>query len=267
MIELTPDANVRFEQYLQRLRDSLRGTRAVEPTEVEQNVREHVEIALASAPSPVGSAALADVLEQLGPPEQWLPDEERPAWRRTMDRLMKGPEDWRLAYLSLGLTTLMLITLPIGGFLLLLPAFLLSRAWVAMMEERGEPLDARRWLVLPPIAFALAMFLLLTLIGVVVLAGAAAVEHDLSAIGIPGPGYEANEILGFSGYMLSAAGAWWMILSAILAFLWSPVRSLFAPLLARARRRHLVVLAVIGAICLASGLALMAAVARGAFWW
>lgn len=105
MIDLTPDAKVRFEQYLQRLRGSLRGTRAVEADEVEQNVREHVEIALAGAPSPVGAASLADVLEQLGPPEQWLSDEERPAWRRAMDRLIQGSEDWRLPYLSIGLVS------------------------------------------------------------------------------------------------------------------------------------------------------------------
>ena len=259
MIELTPDAKVRFEQYLQRLRGSLRGTRAVEADEVEQNVREHVEIALAGVPSPVGAASLADVLEQLGPPEQWLSDEERSAWRRTMDRLIQGPEDWRLPYLSIGLVTLGLITLPIGGFLLLLPAFVVSRAWVAMMEERGLTLDARRWLVLPPIVIVFALFLAMMLIGPILLAVAATFEHDLEALGIPPPGQEASEILAFSGYILSAAGAWWLILSAIAAFLWSPIRSLFAPLLAGARRRHLLVLTVAGAICLASGLALMAA--------
>src|SRR5687768_13227776 len=106
-IELTPDAKLRFEQYLQRMRATMRGARAVETAEVEQNVREHVEVALATAPAPVGTDRLAAVLEQLGPPEQWLPEDERPIWRRTMDRLINGPEDWRLAYLSLGLTTLM----------------------------------------------------------------------------------------------------------------------------------------------------------------
>ena len=115
---------------------------AVEAAEVEQNVLEHVELALARRRCPSGTDSLAAVLEQLGPPERWLPDEERPAWRRTMDRLMTGPEDWRLAYLSFGLTTLMIVTLPIGGILLLLPAFLLSRAWVALIEERGETLGA-----------------------------------------------------------------------------------------------------------------------------
>ena len=257
MIELTSDARVRFEQYLQRMRESMRGRRAVETAEVEQNVLEHVEVALAAAPMPVGTASLAAVLEQLGPPEQWLPDEERPVWRRTMDRLMSGPEDWRLAYLSIALTTLMIVTLPIGGILLLLPAFLLSRAWVALIEERGETLDARRWLVLPPIVIAFVSFLLITVVGGVVLAAAAGVENDLRSIGIPEPGTSAEAIVGYGGYVMSAAGVWWLLLSLIFSWLLEPIRTLFAPLLAKTRRRHLLIFAGVGTLLLILGLGLM----------
>ncbi len=259
-IELTPDAKLRFEQYLQRMRDTMRGARAVEAAEVEQNVREHVEVALATAPVPVGSDRLAAVLEQLGPPEQWLPEEDRPAWRRTMERLMTGPEDWRLPYLSFAVTTLMFLTLPIGGVFLLVPAFVLSRAWVALMAERGETLDARRWLVLPPIIIAFVLFLGLTLSGAIIIAGAGALEHDIPQLGIRGPEVNADELLGFSAYLLTAAGVWWLLLSALFAFLMEPIRTLFAPILDKVRRRHLLVLAGIGALCLAIGLALITVV-------
>jgi hypothetical protein len=40
MIDLTPDARRRFDEYLQRTRSALRGTRAVEMSEIEQNVME-----------------------------------------------------------------------------------------------------------------------------------------------------------------------------------------------------------------------------------
>ncbi|HEX2120475.1 MAG TPA: hypothetical protein VHL59_02435 [Thermoanaerobaculia bacterium] len=261
-IELTPDAKLRFEQYLQRMRDTMRGARAVEAAEVEQNVREHVEVALATAPAPVGSDRLAAVLEQLGPPEQWLPEEDRPAWRRTMERLMTGPEDWRLPYLSFAVTTLMFVTLPIGGALLLLPAFVLSRAWVALMAERGEAIDARRWLVLPPIAIAFVLFLGLTLAGGIILAGAAALEHDVPQLGIRGPEVNAEELLAFSGYLMSAAGVWWLFLSILFAFLMQPIRTLFAPLLENVGRRHLLVLGGAAVFLLAVGLALMSAAVR-----
>lgn len=258
MIELTSDAKLKFEQYLQRMRDTMRGARAVEAAEVEQNVREHVEVALAAAPAPVGSDQLAAVLEQLGPPEQWLPEEERPAWRRTMERLMTGPEDWRLPYLSLAVTTLMFVTLPIGGLLLLVPAFVLSRAWVALMAERNEPLDARRWLVLPPIVIAFVLFLGITLPAGIILAGAAALEHDLPALGIRGPEVDGDELLGFSALLLTAAGTWWLFLSALFAFLFEPIRKLFSPILDNVRRRRLLVLTGVAVALLALGILLMA---------
>jgi VIT1/CCC1 family predicted Fe2+/Mn2+ transporter len=258
MIELTPDAKVRFEMYLHRIRTALRGTRAIEATEVEQSVREHVELALSAAPAPVGSEALAGVLEQLGPPELWLLDEDRPAWRRFVDRLITGPEDWRLAYVSFGLTLLMVLTFPAGGVLLLVPAFIVSRAWVALMNDRGAPLDARRWLVLPPIVLAMLLFIGGAMGSVIGLAGVTAAENDLRVYGIPRPGDSAEEIVAFAGYLATVAGVWWIVLSALLAFLFEPIRSLFAPVLEGAKRRHLLVLAALGAVCLAIGLRLTA---------
>ena len=54
MIELTAEARQKFDDYLARMRSALRGTRAVEAAEVEQNVREHVELALSGSEGPVG---------------------------------------------------------------------------------------------------------------------------------------------------------------------------------------------------------------------
>ena len=51
MIEMTPAARERMDNYLQHLRSELRGTRSVVVDEVEQSVREHIEIALAKAQS------------------------------------------------------------------------------------------------------------------------------------------------------------------------------------------------------------------------
>jgi hypothetical protein len=247
MIDFTPDAKRRFDEYLQRMRVSLRGSRSIEADEVEQNVIEHVEVALAGAPSPVGPERLGTVLEQLGPPEGWLPDDERPFWRKAMDRVMTGPEDWRLAYASLGLMLLAVITLPIGGVMLLLPAFLLSRAYVALMEERGEPLGARKWLVLPPI-----VLLMVLLSGVALLAPAGAFGAILSEFGLRelgfdfGTRYERGRI--FLGVLSMATGAWWIVLSGVFAMLMRPFRALFLPLTSGLKRGHALVLTIAGAV-------------------
>lgn len=256
MIDLTPDAKRRFDEYLQRMRVSLRGSRSIEADEVEQNVIEHVEVALAGVPSPVGPERLGTVLEQLGPPERWLPDDERPFWRKAMDRVMTGPEDWRLAYASLALTVLMVITFPIGGVLLLVPAFLLSRAYVALMEERGEPLGARKWLVLPPIVF------LLLLVGAgALLAPAGGFGGILSEIGLRDLGfdystrYERGRL--FLGALSMATGAWWIVLSGVFAMLMRPFRALFAPVTSGLKRGHALVLTIAGVVVAALGAVLL----------
>ncbi|HEV3484414.1 MAG TPA: hypothetical protein VG106_03330, partial [Vicinamibacterales bacterium] len=111
---LTPEAQTKLEEYIARMRSALRGSRSVEPAEVEQNVREHVEVALAGAGAPVGAERLDEVLEQLGPPDRWLAEEDRPVWRRVVQRISSGPEDWRLAYLAFGCFALGLLLLPLG---------------------------------------------------------------------------------------------------------------------------------------------------------
>lgn len=256
MIDFTPEAKRRFDEYLQRMRFSLRGRPAVEPEEVEQNVVEHVEAALAGVPSPVGQERLGEVLAQLGPPERWLPEDERPAWRRMVDRFMAGPEDWRLAYLSLALTFLMLLFLPVGGIVLVIPAYLLSRAYVELLSDRGEPLGARKWLVLPPIAL-----LMVLLCGTALLGPAGAIAAVLSEIGIRELGWEWNSRAErariVSGMVALSAGVWWIALSGVFAMLLRPFRALFQPLTANLRRGHAVVLTVAGAIIAALGAVLL----------
>lgn len=256
MIDLTPDAKRRFDEYLQRMRVSLRGSRSIEADEVEQNVIEHVEVALAGVPSPVGPERLGTVLEQLGPPERWLPDDERPFWRKAMDRVMTGPEDWRLAYVSLGLTVLMVITFPIGGVLLLLPAFLVSRAYVALIEERGEPLGARKWLVLPPIVLALVLIAAAALIAPAGAIGAVLSEVGLRDLGLEfGNRFERGRL--FLGALSIGTGAWWIVLSGVFAMLMRPFRALFAPVTSGLRRGHALVLTIAGLVIGALGAVLV----------
>ncbi len=256
MIELTPDARRRFDEYLQRTRTALRGTRAVEADEVEQNVIEHVELALAGVPAPVGAGPLSQVLDQLGPPERWLPDDELPVWRRVLGRMANGPEDWRLTYLSFGVTVLMVLTTPLGGVILLPVAFLLSRALVQLVHEKGEPLGARAWLVLPPIWLAFLLFLGASLMVGIAAPMIFASEQGLSELGFS-PVDRAERLRMSFGFVAMGAGVWWMFLSGLFAWLLPPIRSLFAPALSKVRRPHLLWMTGIGAVAVAVGAVLL----------
>ena len=218
--------------------------------------RVSVDVALNGTPAPVGAERLGVVLAQLGPPERWLPDDERPSWRKAMDRVMSGPEDWRLAYVSFGLTLLMLLSFPIGGILLLIPAFLLSRATVELMQERDEPLGARRWLVLPPIVLALVFVAGVALMGPPAMIGALLSEFGLRELGFVWESHFERRVL-FSGTLAMAAGVWWIVLSGLLAMLMPPFRALFAPVTSRLHRGHALVLTIAGVVMAGIGSVLL----------
>ncbi len=256
MIDFTPEAKRNFDEYLRRMRASLYGRRSVEPQEVEQNVVEHVETALAGVPSPVGQERLSEVLAQLGPPERWLPEDERPAWRRVVDRFMTGPEDWRLAYLSLAVTFLMVITFPVGGVLLVVPGYLISRAYVELLNTRGEALGARRWLVLPPV-----VLLMLLVCGLALFGPAAAIGELLDDGGLDELGWSwdtrTERVRIFTGALSIGVGGWWIVLSGIFAMLLRPFRYTFLPLTANLRRVHALALTTAGAIVAGFGAVLL----------
>lgn len=260
MIDLTPEANSRFEQYLTRMRSALRGSRSVEPSEIEANVREHVEIALAGATAPVGADRLGQVLEQLGPPERWLTDDDRPWWRRIMHRLSSGEEPWRLAYIAFGFFALAVLLLPIGiGVFLLALSFLISRAEVELLAERGETLGARRWLVLPSIWVVLVMISIAALVMPVVALGSLGLSdgqiHFVMNEKAPPESLERARVE--TGFVATVAGVWWLVLSGIFAAILKPFRTLFLPVTTNLGRRHAAILALVGVMVGAIGAALL----------
>lgn len=261
MIEMTPAARERVDNYLQRMRNELRGTRSVVADEVEQGVREHIEIALASAQSPVGATEVIGVLDRLGPPERWLADEERPVWRRLIDKLRNAPEDWRLAYLAFGLFLASFLFLPAGGLLLLIPAMLVSRAYIELARDRNEPLGARRWLVYPSIAIVLAIATALLIVGPPLPLMALGLNdihgEDAFAQIFDVPRSNAGQFRFIAGMGGVLFGSWWMLAAAFCAAFLRPIRFVFAPLLDGLARKHFAVLAAIGALVAAGGATLI----------
>ena len=257
MIEMTPAARDRVDNYLQRMRSELHGTQPVIADEVEQSVREHIEIALANAQSPVGATEVISVLDRLGPPERWLADEERPIWRRLVDRVRSAPNEWRLAYFAFGLFLVSIVFFAVGGFILLIPAMLVSRAYVEFASDRGEPLGARRWLVYPAIAVVLAFATGLMIVGPPLPLLAFTFNDDGFEPLLDMPRSTAGQIRFVWGIGGAVFGSWWIIAAAFCAAFLRPIRFVFAPLLDGLRRKHFAVLAAIGALVAAGGATLI----------
>jgi hypothetical protein len=262
MIDMTPAARERLDNYLQRLRSELRGTRSVVADDVEQSVREHIEIALAGAQTPVGTTEVIAVLDRLGSPERWLADEDRPAWRRVIARLQSTSDDWRLAYVAFGLFLASIVLLPVGiGALLIIPAMLVSRANIELARGRGEFLGARRWLVYPSIAVVLMFATGLLVVGPplpVIAFGLEDVDgRDAVRYLFDVPTTRAGEMRFLFGMGAVLYGSWWIIAAAFCAAFLRPIRFVFAPLLDGLTRRHFAVLALIGAVVAAVGATLI----------
>jgi hypothetical protein len=260
MIELTPSANQRLDEYLGHLRSALRGTSKVEIGDVEQSIREHIEVALAGEHGPVGSEELAAVLDQLGSPARWIPEHERPVWHQVLARLRSGPEDWRLAYAAFGLFVLSLILVPVG-IGVMVAAFFASRAAVEFIGSNGESLSARRWLILPAIAVPLVILTGLVVVGPAGPAVAWGVgDHQFeSMVGQHAFDRAGSQFHGRfdAGATAAVFGVWWILAAGALALLLPILRFVFAPILDRVARRHVAGLAIVGAVAAAIGAALL----------
>jgi hypothetical protein len=260
MMELTSAAQQRFDEYFRRLRHSMRGASPAEADDVEQSVREHIDVALAGAATPIGNEQLAEVLDRLGAPDRWMGVEEPSIIRRVMERLRSGPEDWRLAYVAFGLFLLALILLPIGiGALIMVASYLVSRAYVDFMETKDEAPSGRRWLVYPPIA----VFLFLAVAFFVVGPAGPVLGWGLDDHGFLRMMDDANVRAPYprvrfdAGAIATVLGTWWILASLIGMVLLPMVRFLFKPLLTRVRRAHFLGLTLVGVLSLTLGLALV----------
>lgn len=261
MIHLTPDARLRLDLYLSGVRRAVAGT-SVDPDEVERDIRDHVDSALRTAEDPASRASLDEVLARLGDPSQWVPDDELPVWRRVWRRVAYGPEEWRLPYLSFALVVAALVTAPIGGVLLLIPAWLVSRAALDLPAQRPETLAARKWLIYPPLVLGVFIVAALVLTG-----GAAPLlawgiaEHGLvKDLGIEAQsGAELTRL--YTGFVLAAFGAWWFVAGALMAVFVRQVRWLCRPFADRLRRAPLLVAtAVAAALAIAGGVVMRGAI-------
>ncbi len=133
---------------MQQVRTYLKVCSTVDAEEIEQNVREHIESEFQDVSEPVSYDALDEVLKKLGSPQQWVPEEEIGWWQKIILRLRKGPEDWRLAYISFGLLILGLFIEQRSFILFLFASFIFSRAALSTVKDTNQ-LKGQKWLIYP----------------------------------------------------------------------------------------------------------------------
>jgi hypothetical protein len=278
MIRYTPEALAHLDDYLAEVRSAVAGHASISPDEVETDVRDHVAAALEHAEQPVTARAVADVLERLGPPAEWVGDNHRSIWKYLVDtlkpvghravenikalpgeaynagrglanRVRAMPHGWRLAYVAFGLFALGLVAFP------LLPAFLIAsyfaaRADVALAREHGEQLGARRWLVYPPMVIVSLVLLLVLALWPMAIAGPASQipwklrPEVAAAVGVS---THIIEPVAAIYLIVGALSAWWGVASLVVLRFPRLPAALFPPFGARFRRADALIVLLLSA--------------------
>jgi hypothetical protein len=262
MAVLTQDAQSQLARYLRQMRAALRGHPSVDPDDIERDVLGHIDAELAGQHEPIVEPDLRRVLDRLGPPSQWVPAEELTPWWGLISSLRDGPEDWRLAYLSLTLAfvgaALFLGDAWLWPLPLLLPlvAFFMARASLELLEYHEEPIGARRWLLFPvllPWYGVLAVALMLWPMGPIAGALNDPPIQEWAARSTP----EWSWAIAPAGVALGL-GLWWACLGFILRRRPAAPRAAFRPFANAFDRRHGTWLAVVGSLIATAGATIFA---------
>lgn len=249
--QLTDDARTHLERYLRQVSATLRGHSGVEATDIERDVRGHIDAALAGQPEPIDTRTLLPILERLGAPGSWIPEDELSVGRRLLNRLRSGPEEWRLAYLSLALFFTGTALFLSGPWLwpleplMAVASVLMARAALALLAEHDEPVSARRWLLHPPLVVAYLPLVVAFLAWPAPLAVAAAdtvpvIRDVMAQVNVPFP----------PAALVAAAalGLWWTVLGLVLMVWTRLIGIVFYPFGGWFTRRHAGRLAMAGVL-------------------
>jgi hypothetical protein len=239
MITLSKSAKKSLEDYLRQARAYLRGSKSLDATEVEQNITEHIENELEGAAEPVSCDALDAVLKKLGSPQQWVPEEELPWWRKIILRLRSGPEDWKLAYISLALLVTGVLTLSYAtsGIVLILASCLVSRAALSEAVDSNE-LKAQKWFLYPSliIVYIFVLLALLTWPLGLSIPLAEGYEHEFRESSSRLRNEVDYWVMAVS-VILAGLGLWWSILAAAVLKPRRLLRVIFRPFAEKVRSK------------------------------
>jgi hypothetical protein len=124
----------------------------------------------------------------------------------------------------------------------------MARATLSLLAEHDEPVGARRWLILPPLAVLyvpIAAILFGWPLGVAGVMTEPSKFSDQIAAAFSGPFW-----LSASSLVVAALGAWWVVLGLLFGKFSATVRNVFFPFADWFERRHGLRLALTGVLLL-----------------
>jgi hypothetical protein len=139
-----------------------------------------------------------------------------------------------------------LVLVPLG--------FITARINVALLDERGEAIGMRKWLLFPPL-LAVYVPVFLALVGGPALPLANYFNDDPAARNRLSAFIDASPWIAVPGVLALVLGCWWTLVGIAAARLISTVHALFRPFADRCDRRHATTLALAGVVLAVAGVA------------
>lgn len=261
MVAFSPDAQGHLDDYLRQVKAVLAGQPSVDASEVERDVLSHIEAELTGETEPVPAHRLLQVLDRLGEPQEWVPQEQS-SWQRPFAALQSQPDDWRLSLLAFGFLALAFILMLGSVMLWPMPlvlgaaGFVTARITIAVLDDRGEPIGLRKWLLYPSL---LAVYIP---VFVVVAAGPTPpLVEFFTSYGSEKAANSLAEFVGASpqvtaaGTIALALGCWWALIGLLAIQFTGTIRSALRPFGNGFGRRHATRLALAGVVLAVAGLA------------
>ena len=243
VLKLSLNAQKSFDDYLNQVKAYLKCVKSIDAEEIVQNINEHIENELTGAAEPVGSKTLDEVLKKLGSPQQWVPEEELPWWKKFVLRIRMGPEDWRLAYLSFGLFIIGFLFPP--AYLLLVPAsYIVSRAAMSLSNYDIQ-IKAQKWFLYPSmivVTLFLAGVLLLLPLSILIPIAENLESTMMQTYKIT---IDDNYWYVASSLIAMLICLWWILEGVICLVLPSLPRKIFYPFAEWFKRKHALILIIL----------------------
>lgn len=238
-MNLTHDAQTRLDAYLANLRATLARCKTVDAVEIERDILDHIEAETQDTPHQISVSHLNTVLDKLGKPEQWLPPGEVSWWDKIINRFRTGPEDWRLAYMSVVCFTLGFIFPPLW-----IAGYIISRSLLARNNDSPFQTQPQKWLYYPCLIIIQTIVTFIALFWILVPAIAIvdefyrdiipylshymqSCEHVAESLGLRTYDVLDTALIVFT--VTASLGAWWLLLSISLAIRPKCVRAFYHP--------------------------------------
>ncbi len=250
MKKLTDSAQERLDKYLNEVSLCLKGAKSVDPDEIQRDITEHIEQELQSAAEPVSLDEIDQVLTRLGSPQQWAPQDELSWFRKMTLRFRTGPDDWRLAYITLGVFVLACISGP--GMILLIPLSFYFARVTLKIAGGAEKLGNQKYFILPPLA---CFYVLLTVAGLAfpfcLLVFAEGFKHEIA-----GPlSIQDERVYWLLAWLITSvvAGAWWLTVGVLVR---RRAVKIYYPFGERFTKKILLIICIMGGLLMVAGVIL-----------